>query len=177
MWDDVSGNMAMKRQETHGPISRSIIFAAIILGVLALAAVYPTLTSGGDKTPTIVKPTVKPAQDDGHIRIPLSEASTQVKKYAYDAGGKTVRYIVVLGSDGQPRTAFDGCDSCGTSKGYRQDGEDVVCNVCGKRFKIDDLGKSNTLGGGCMPMFLHNVVQGEDILIKKSDLDVKSDIF
>ncbi len=106
---------------------------------------------------------------DGYVAIPLSEISKNLKKYTYNAGGVEVRYLVVLGSDGKVRTAFDACDVCGGAKGYRQNGNIVACNTCGKTFKIDDLGTKNT-PGGCWPSFLANKIEGNNILVSKKEL-------
>jgi uncharacterized membrane protein len=106
-----------------------------------------------------------------YVSLPLGEVSAQIKKFNYETGGKSIRYLVVLGSDGVPRTAIDGCDSCGTERGYSQSGSDLVCNVCGQHFPIDELGKGNVIGGGCMPIYLPNTVKGGSVLIKKSDLE------
>lgn len=109
-------------------------------------------------------------QDGDYIRIPLSEISSSIKKYSYNVDGAKVNYFAVKGSDGQVRTAFDACDICGGYKGYFQKGNKVVCNKCGNSFRIDDLGTKNT-PGGCWPSFLSNSIEGNDILIKKSELE------
>lgn len=104
-----------------------------------------------------------------YIKIPLSELSSTVKFYAYDDRGVKIKYFVVLGSDGKPRTAFDACDVCGGYKGYRQIGNDIKCNNCGRVFSIDGLGTKNK-GYGCWPSYLPHEVKGKDILIKINDI-------
>ena len=108
--------------------------------------------------------------DDGIIRIPLSEISNQLKKYSFLADGTEVTYFAVLGSDGEVRTAFDACDVCGGSMGYQQDGTDIFCRKCGRYFSIDGLGTQNK-GYGCWPSYLPHTVEGDSIIIKKSDLE------
>lgn len=107
--------------------------------------------------------------NDDYIKIPISELSSNIKKYSYDADGTKVNYFVVKGTDGKIRTAFDACDVCGGYKGYRQRGNDVICNNCGRFFRIDDIGTKNK-PGGCWPSFLSNKIEGDNILIKKSEL-------
>ncbi|MAG08463.1 hypothetical protein CMO89_03245 [Candidatus Woesearchaeota archaeon] len=92
-----------------------------------------------------------------------------MEKYSFDAGGVRVKYFVVKGTDGNVRTAFDACDVCGGSQGYSQRGSDVVCNKCSRNFKINALGSEN-LGGGCWPSFLEHKIEGNNVLIKKSDI-------
>ena len=107
--------------------------------------------------------------DDEYVRIPVSEISSNIKKYSYDADGVKVNYFVVKGSDGKIRTAFDGCDSCGGYKGYSQRGSDVVCNNCGNVFKIDSIGTKNT-PGGCWPSYLSHKIEEGNVLIEKSEI-------
>lgn len=107
--------------------------------------------------------------DDDYVRIPISEISSKLKKYSYNVGRTKVNYFVVKGSDGEPRTAFDACDVCGGYKGYRQIGTDIECNNCGRVFRIDGLGTKNK-GYGCWPSFLDHKIEGDNILIKKSEI-------
>ncbi|MBL7051925.1 MAG: DUF2318 domain-containing protein [Nanoarchaeota archaeon] len=114
--------------------------------------------------------------DEDTIQIPISEISSTLTKYTLDYNGKEITYFAVLGTDGIVRTAFDGCDICGGYKGYSQRGTDVVCINCGKVFSIDDLGKTNT-GGGCWPTFLDHEIEGDYIVISKSDIEDKAYMF
>ena len=107
--------------------------------------------------------------EDDHVKIPISEITSTVKHYSFDVGSAKVNFFAVLGSDGEIRTAFDACDICGGYKGYKQEGIDVVCNNCGKVFKIDDIGKLNT-PGGCWPSFLEHKIEGDNILISKPEI-------
>lgn len=107
--------------------------------------------------------------NDDYVSIPLSEFSITVQHQQYDYYGTNVRFIATLGSDGLPRIAFDACDVCGDA-GYTQVGTDVRCNNCGRMFSIDGLGSKNK-GAGCWPSYLPMKIEGENVLIKKSDLE------
>lgn len=104
-----------------------------------------------------------------YVKIPLSDLSATVQFYEYNDDGVKINYFAVLGSDGQPRTAFDACDVCGGYKGYEQKGNDIRCRNCGRVFSIDGLGTKNK-GYGCWPSYLPHEVKEEDILIKISDI-------
>ena len=104
------------------------------------------------------------------FRIPLSEVSTQAKVYSEKIGLKDVKFFAVKGSDGKVHVAFDGCDVCGGKYGYRQVGEDMVCNKCGKHFKINEIGTQNT-PGGCSPSYLNYEIKGDGIIISKAELE------
>jgi len=102
------------------------------------------------------------------IQIPLSEISEQASFYEY--GG--IRYFAIKAGDGSIKTAFDACDVCYSSrKGYRQEGDYMVCNNCGNKYPVDGLGTENKVGGGCWPGYLPSKVQGEYLIIKESDIN------
>tara|TARA_Y100000310_G_C20472908_1_gene710959 strand:- start:100 stop:537 length:438 start_codon:yes stop_codon:yes gene_type:complete len=102
------------------------------------------------------------------ISIPLSKISGQASFYEYN----NIKYFVIKASDGSIKTAFDACDVCYYSdKGYRQEGNYMVCNNCGNRYPIAGLGTENLRGGGCWPGYLPSVIEGEYLIIKESDLD------
>lgn len=104
------------------------------------------------------------------VKIPLSEVSNDAKFFSHKAGSVEIRYFAVLGSDGKPRIAFDACDVCGGYKGYKQIGNDIQCNNCGRVFWIDGLGTKNK-GYGCWPSYLPHKIQGDNIVIKISDIE------
>ena len=110
------------------------------------------------------------------VKIPKSEISKEMKVYEYDTFGAKVRYFAVIGTDGEIHVAFDACDVCGGTKGYRQTGEDVVCNQCGRAFKIIELGTKNK-GGGCWPSHLNFNEDEENIYISQHDLSKASSVF
>ena len=104
-----------------------------------------------------------------YIEIPLAEITGQLKAYSLTDDGVQIKYFVVLGSDGIPRTAFEACDVCGGDKGYEQQGNNIKCRKCGKVFTIDGLGTQNN-GYGCWPSYLPNEIKGDNLLIKVEDI-------
>ena len=137
----------------------------IIIGILILAGAF-FMFSGNSKITGKVS-----GNSDEVIRIPLSEISEEAKWYDYDSSETTIRYFAVMANDGTVKTAFDGCDVCFRSKkGYRQEGDVMVCNNCGNRYPITGLGTENKAGGGCWPGYLPSRIEGEDLVIKVSDL-------
>lgn len=103
------------------------------------------------------------------VRIPV--ASLQSGKALYlraDAGGREIHYFVLKSSDGVYRAAYDACDVCfRANRGYRQEGDLMVCNQCGQAFPSV---KVNEIKGGCNPAPLARKVDGEHLVITKSDL-------
>ena len=134
------------------------------IGILLLVILF---VSGCNVTGNVVADTE--ADDEEYVKIPLSELSAEAKFYSYKAGSVNINYFVVLGSDGEVRTAFDACDVCGGYVGYTQTGNDITCDKCGKVFSIDGLGTKNK-GYGCWPSYLPHEVRGDEVLIKVSNI-------
>jgi uncharacterized membrane protein len=102
------------------------------------------------------------------VSIPLSEISSKAVFYDYEG----IEYFAVEADDGTIRTAFNACDVCYKSrKGYRQEGGDMICNNCGNHYPISGLGTKNLRGGGCWPGYLPSSVEGDQLIIQKSDLE------
>ncbi len=113
-----------------------------------------------------------PTGPDDFVSIPLSDITDNARWYEYDLGSSKIKFFAVKASDGTVKTGFDACDVCYTEKkGYGQEGDYMVCNNCGNRYPIDGLGTENKTPGGCWPGYLPNVIEGDNILIKKSDLE------
>jgi hypothetical protein len=182
------------QNKKHGPFALAsaaliVALAALVIGTYLAApqkGAPPSsevkLEEAGPGAPKVeaskdAAPKVLEVAGPGTVDIPLTMINSTLKKFTYEIGGKKVRFLAVLGSDGMPRTAIDGCDSCGTSQGYGQAGQDLVCRVCGQHFRIDDLGTGNVLGGGCMPIFLPNKVVGDRLTVKKADLEANANRF
>ena len=105
-------------------------------------------------------------------KIPLSEITQTAEFYEYNSGGKTIKYFAVRADDGSVKTGFDACDVCyNKRKGYSQDGDYMVCNNCGNRYPISGLGTENRNPGGCWPGYLPSTIGGENLVIKKTDLE------
>ena len=110
--------------------------------------------------------------DDEVVKIPLSEISGTAKFYDYDSNGVNIKYFAVKASDGSIKTAFDACDVCYRSrKGYRQEGNDMVCNNCGNHYAISGLGTKNLKGGGCWPGYLPSKIDGDYLIVGEKDLE------
>ncbi len=131
----------------------------MIIGVVAILIVVLFLRNGSP-TGNVV--------GASSIQISLSEISEQATFYNYEG----IRYFVVKANDGSIKTAFDACDVCYSSnKGYRQEGNQMVCNNCGNKYPISGLGTENKAGGGCWPGYLPSKVEGDNLVIRASDIE------
>jgi uncharacterized membrane protein len=142
------------------------IFAIVILALAIFTDGFGLFASAA--APSVTGNVV---QSSGVFNIPLSDISETAKFYEYDSGGATVRFFAVKADDGTVKTGFDECDVCYRSgKGYRQEGKYMVCNNCGNRYPISGLGTENKNPGGCWPGYLPSAVDGDSLVINKSDL-------
>lgn len=143
--------------------------AAIFLGALALfsAGAIGYYFTGRTMTPS--KPPVEIAAGESQVIYPAGMFDDgKVYHFDYSADGLTIRYFIVKSSDGVIRAAFDACDVCWPAgKGYDQDGNEVVCRNCGRRFASLLV---NEVQGGCNPAPLKRTVQGDKLIIKVDDI-------
>lgn len=147
----------------------------LLLAVVLLLGCTSTGTQAAQGTPSQSEGGGSEVSDS--VWIPLSDISGTAAFYEYDYDGAKIKYFAVKGSDGVVRTAFDACEVCyRAKKGYRQEGDSVVCNNCGLKFKIDDLGTRNK-GSGCWPAYLPHEVKDGKVYILKDDLEAGSYMF
>lgn len=143
--------------------NKILAWAIVIIGIVVLGIVL----FGGkfSSTGNVV------ATGAETISIPLSEVTEQATFYEQEIDGVKVKFFAVRASDGSIKTAFDACDVCfSEKKGYRQEGNYMVCNNCGNKYPISSLGTENLRGGGCWPGYLPSEVQGENIIIQRKHL-------
>lgn len=150
-----------------------------VLGTLVVLAFIYLAFAGTNKSSavTAVKPVPAGDSSPGQIQIPLAEVSTgDAKFYEYKASNqKTVRFFVIKSSDGVYRAAADACVVCFREKmGYHQEGNDMVCNKCGKHFPSALV---NEITGGCNPDGIPRTIQGDKLLIATSELEARAELF
>jgi uncharacterized membrane protein len=106
---------------------------------------------------------------DGAVSFPLADlADGKAHLYSVAAGGTEVRFFGVKTADGKVRTALDACDVCYPErKGYRQEGDFMVCVNCGRRFHLTMVGD---VRGGCNPSPLASETTGETVRVKVADI-------
>ena len=106
---------------------------------------------------------------DNEIRIELADVSDgQAHYFKLDTDQGEIKFFVVKSVDGIMRAAFDACDVCYKSKkGYRQEGDEMVCNNCNMKFRTDMV---NEVKGGCNPAPLNRRIEGQQLVINKQDI-------
>ena len=170
-----------RAQFSEGTQTKSKTTPVLIVILLALvgAVAFVVLRSSGDKpaatavTSSGETSSAKPATD---IRIPLADLSSTAKFFNYTlSDSRPVRFFAVKSSDGVYRAALDACDMCyHAKKGYHQEGDDMVCNNCGLHFHSSQI---NEVHGGCNPVGLPRAIEGDQLVIKVSDLESRKQYF
>jgi len=119
--------------------------------------------------------TLLTATDGGVIVPAVGLSDGKARFYSIRNGDKVVPFFVVQGSDGVVRAALDACDVCFESKlGFRQEGDAMVCNACGNRYLVNAI---NLDKGGCNPVSLDAVLQGNQVSIQFADLQAGARYF
>ncbi|TLN23795.1 DUF2318 domain-containing protein [bacterium] len=157
------------------------ILAVAGIAIVAFIAVF-NLKSPASGEPRLEKTAAPPSQTTAAgggqaVSIPLASLEPGKAKFFEHktADGITVRYFVVKGTDGVARAAFDACDACWPEgKGYKQDGGEMVCGNCQMRFPVDRI---NEVKGGCNPSPLNRSAQGDQLVIRVSDIEAGKNYF
>ena len=110
-----------------------------------------------------------PADTGQAIKFPVSTFNDgKARHYQYNSGEQNIKFFVLKSSDGVIRAAFDACDVCWRAgKGYYQDGDEMVCRNCGRRFASALV---NEVQGGCNPAPLKRQIDGDNVVINISDI-------
>lgn len=155
----------------------TIALIAVLLVVVAVGVYLAFSSSSNNPTATAVATTAAPnAPESRDIRISLSDISGAAKFFDYKlSDNKPVRFFVIKSSDGVYRAALDACDTCyHAKKGYHQEGDDMICNNCGLHFHSSQI---NEVHGGCNPVGLPRTIEGNQLVIKASELESRGGYF
>jgi uncharacterized membrane protein len=164
--------------ETSQAKSKKTALLIVVLLVLAGVGVYLVMNASGENpaTTAVATNTAQSGSNSRDIRIALSELSGSAKFFDYKlSDNKPVRFFVIKSSDGVYRAALDACDMCyHAKKGYHQEGDDMVCNNCGLHFHSAQI---NEVHGGCNPVGLPRTIEGNQLVIKASELESRGGYF
>lgn len=109
------------------------------------------------------------AEQGGVISVPFAGiAGGKAHFYTTSLNGSTLKFFVLRKQDGSYGVALDACNACYRAKlGYRDDGNQVICNNCGMAFQSGDVG---VVTGGCNPIPLAHTITRDAITISAKDL-------
>jgi uncharacterized membrane protein len=149
------------KKEKHLSLAQKAVLVLVVLSAGALVA-FVTIQKQDGGHPLV-------AGVNGTVSIPFAEVNDgQAHYFNYAHEGSRVKFFLLKSTDGIVRAAFDTCDVCyREGKGYHQEGDFMVCNNCGQKFRSDLI---NEIKGGCNPAPLARTVSSDRILIAESDL-------
>jgi len=151
-----------KNKSKLNPLAVTLALALVITA--AAVAYYVTDAPVEPSNAASAQPT-----GSSQVSYPVSMfADGAARHFDFKADGMTIRYFILKSSDGVIRAAFDACDVCWPAgKGYYQDGDDMVCRNCGRRFASVLV---NEVKGGCNPAPLTRTVNGDQLVLKVDDI-------
>ena len=155
---------------SNPPRRRSVSPNAVIVAaaVVLLAAVVFATRSRENSAPTTDGASLPAGQDVSFAAADFSDGEARFYRYV-SAAGKEIRFFVMKSSDGVVRAAFDTCDVCFRERrGYRQSGDNMICNNCGKAFPSRDI---NVVQGGCNPAPIERAVEGDRVVLRAAALE------
>ena len=131
-----------KAKEEQSKKGRIILIGIVVLFVTSLLLIKYLPNLGDDASYL---------SSEGDLLIIKSEVTEKAKFYPYTIDGVNMEVLAVKAKDGSVRTAFNTCQVCFDSgRGYYiQEGDEVVCQNCGNRFKIEQI---EIIKGGCNPV-------------------------
>jgi uncharacterized membrane protein len=144
---------------------------AFLAGAVVTAFLITTHDPAGSQTRTAADPrSASSPAGAGEFSYPVSLfADGKARHFDHKAGGLTIRYFILKSADGVIRAAFDACDVCWPSgKGYFQEGDDMVCRNCGRRFASVLV---NEVQGGCNPAPLNRTIRDDRVVINARDIE------
>ena len=149
-------------------MKKAVISAFLIcFGIIAFQSSVYSFSIFGDKIEEL-------EPQNGAISIPVADINDG-KSHHYQvkaADGTMVTFFVLQSTDGVIRAAIDACDVCYRSgKGYVQEGQNMVCTNCGRKFAADRI---NEVKGGCNPAPLERRIEGDSLVIEMSAIDSNS---
>lgn len=138
------------------------------LSILVILSIF--ILYGCDKQEEVEKKnniiTVNPV--DGKLVIDTTNITSDVTFVNYDSNGVIIQFIVVRGTDGEVKIAFNTCQACNPSPRayFVQEGEYLKCENCASLFHIDKIGVEKD---GCNPIVVEEKEVSENKIIITTD--------
>ena len=153
----------------------------IVVAVVLMAGIGTIAYSGvlGDlfkKSPAESGKAAGVVESTDVVRIPLKALDSGKALFlSLESDGRQLYYFALKSPDGAYRAALDTCDVCfRTNRGYRQEGDQMVCNNCGQKFACDKIGE---VKGGCNPHPLAHKEEAQIMVIRKADIVAGKEYF
>lgn len=151
---------------------KGMLFGGVVAGivVIVVAAVSAGMLDGlFKKSPAETAKAAGVVETVDAVRIPLTALDSGKALFlSLASDDRQIHYFALKSRDGAYRAAFDACDVCFKSnRGYRQEGDLMVCNNCGQAFPSNKIAE---IKGGCNPHPLARGIEGQHLVIKRTDI-------
>ncbi|MBZ1356496.1 MAG: DUF2318 domain-containing protein [Candidatus Nealsonbacteria bacterium] len=102
---------------------------------------------------------------NGLAEIDISDLEkNEVRFFNTDLSGKKVYFFIARDGEGVYRAAANECQVCFSARtGFRQEGDEIVCNNCGNRYPLNRIA---TEKGGCNPAPIDPDIKAENGIIR-----------
>jgi uncharacterized membrane protein len=150
-----------------------LVIAAVAVFTITAAVVFYNTQGDSASIEAANSPAVV---DNTLVTFPASLFEDgRARHFEYVSDKTTIRYFILKSSDGILRAAFDACDVCWPAgKGYYQEGDNMVCRNCGRRFASVRV---NEVKGGCNPAPLSRKLENDKLIIQIKDIEQGSQYF
>jgi uncharacterized membrane protein len=154
-----------------------MILATVLLVGGLTAVVHAGVLDGlFKKSPEEVAKAAGVVESADQVTIPLKSLDSGKAIFLQtESEGRTLYFLALKTADGKYRSSLDACDVCfRANRGYRQEGDQLVCNNCNQKFAADKLGE---VKGGCNPHPLAHQIVGSSMVIRKADIAAGKNYF
>lgn len=154
----------------------AVLVAVVLLGGIGTLGYTGVFGDLFKKSPMESAKAAGVTEATGLVKIPLKSLDSGKALFlSIESDGRQIHYFALRSPDGAYRAALDTCDVCfAANRGYRQEGDQLVCNNCGQKFACDRIGE---VKGGCNPHPLVHRIEGEFMTISKADIAAGKDYF
>ncbi len=112
------------------------------------------------------------------VALNLSSLGGRAQWFEYRINGTVVRLFAVKDGNGTVHASLDICQKCYKKHaGFRQEGGSMVENCCNMAYPVENITAERCAGTGCHPEFLPSHVEGDLVVLAKSDLEAGSYMF
>ena len=154
-----------------GGKGKGILVVALLVGIGLLA--YSGVLAGlFNKSPAESAKAAGVLETADIVKIPLKALDHGKALFlSQESEGRQFYYFALKSRDGSYKAALDACNVCfRANRGFRQEGDLMVCNNCGQTFPSNRIGN---IKDGCIPHPLVSSIEGPYLVIAKSDIQSK----
>jgi high-affinity iron transporter len=135
------------------------VTAFIFISTITAKVIYaeePVISTATDLQPDV----------NGKILISTKDLPQgELQRYAANVNGTRVRFLLYRKPDNKIASVFDACQICG-GIGFYKGATGLICKNCAAPINPQSVGQS----GGCNPIPLQSVQDGDSVVISLSDL-------